>query len=362
VSDNHHEPALTSVLVERAGGSGAPLLTPAGTSRERKIEGELERLQVAAAARERDDAGLALEADPDGSRIVSMADLRGRPEPRFLVDGLVPEVGVGLLSGPTGVLKSFLSIGMGLSVASSAASWFGFAIAPGEHSVLYVAMEGGFDFVKRVDAWIDDNPGSSDERFNAVIERALDLSSSASLDRLAGEIETSGFRPALLIVDTFGLAIGGSEESSNSEMNILMGRCKRLTQRLGCFVLLVHHTGYNETRPRGASALVQAADLAILVERDRSFTVQKVRAGPSGMTRHFEAHEVRGSLAVRYVSSPTALLAKMASSDLRVRDLITTYVSKHPGCTATEVRAMGGARGTTITDTIKEMVADPLVS
>jgi len=80
-------------------------------------------------------------------------------------------------------------------------------------------------------------------------------------------IEAKGV-PGLLIVDTLARSLGASEESSGTDMNLLIGELDGLRERYkDMVVLLVHHTGHtNKERGRGASNITAALDHEFRVE------------------------------------------------------------------------------------------------
>lgn len=157
-------------------------------------------------------------------------------------------------------------------------------------------MEGSFDFVDRIDAWLlaHEDQGVSDDNFFVLMEEALDLSNAESLAKLLEDIlllecdgGIVGLRPALVIVDTQALATPGTEENSNTEMGKVMANLKELARQLHTIVLTVHHTGWPgsngqvPTRARGASAQRAALDVEIgVLNGNLVFTKIKAAAPP----------------------------------------------------------------------------------
>ena len=66
-------------------------------------------------------------------------------------------------------------------------------------------------------------------------------------------------RPVLVILDTMARCNSGDENSVQDVMAIVRN-CDRIRHETGATVLLVHHTGVNESRERGSSALRAACD------------------------------------------------------------------------------------------------------
>ncbi|MFD9616667.1 AAA family ATPase [Streptomyces virginiae] len=228
------------------------------------------------------------------SRFLSRQQLRERPEPQWLVERLIPEYGIGQLFGPTYGGKTYAAIDLVMRITSGMNHWIGHTIKL-NGPVFYVLMEGGFDFAKRLDAWEMKYGRTSDELY-VMVEEELNLNNPESLEQLAEDITAISSTPRLLVVDTQSLAIQGVEENDNTGMNEVMQKLKRLSKALGCFVLLVHHTGYaTEERGRGASAQPAALDTIIRIKGSdksgREIAVPKVKAGREVKDRNFRLEE-----------------------------------------------------------------------
>ena len=96
---------------------------------------------------------LAIEADERTRRARvftthSADEVANMPPPTFLVDGVIPEVGTGVITGFGGVGKSFLGIDVGACV-SLGIPWQGYATK--RRPVLIVSLEGAPG--PRVEAW-----------------------------------------------------------------------------------------------------------------------------------------------------------------------------------------------------------------
>ena len=83
------------------------------------------------------------------------------------------------------------------------------------------------------------------------------------------------------------MALGSAEESSATDATAIMRNCNRISERLGCLVMLVHHTGKEASRGhRGSSAFHGAATTMIRMEGNNSsatVTVEKQKHGPRGL-------------------------------------------------------------------------------
>jgi hypothetical protein len=220
-------------------------------------------------------ARIAQAAAGTASRLMTWDELRELPETTWLVEGVLPDVGVAQLVGPTGEGKTFVALDLALRIANGASDWHGHTVER-TGQVLYVLMEGMHDWRRRVDAWLVANGGSADALLT-MAEETVDLASPESVERLAQDIELKEAAPVLIVVDTQALATPGTDENNNSDMGLVMSHLKRLAQRHRCLVMTVHHTGHDKTRARGASAQKAALDAEIFVNNG-TIAVSKVKS------------------------------------------------------------------------------------
>ena len=129
------------------------------------------------------------------------------PAPKYLVKNLLPETGIGLLSGQWGTYKTFIAIKLGACVGT-AQPFAGYAVKrPG--AVLYLACEGAGELPVRLEAL------STVEHGGSVLPiyycdagiRLLDPTSVASIIATAKQVNTDAQRDnklplALVIIDT----------------------------------------------------------------------------------------------------------------------------------------------------------------
>jgi hypothetical protein len=94
-------------------------------------------------------------------------------------------------------------------------------------------------------------------------------------------------RNSVVFIDTLNRAAPTSDENSSKEMGLILQGAKELQGSIGGLVVLVHHTGKDQTKGlRGHSSLHAALDAAIEVERDakgtRTWSVAKAKDGEDG--------------------------------------------------------------------------------
>jgi hypothetical protein len=90
---------------------------------------------------------------------------------------------------------------------------------------------------------------------------------------------------SLIVIDTLNRSLVGSE-SRDEDMSAYVQACDRLREAFKCAVIVVHHCGTNDQRPRGHTSLTGAADAQIEVRRDNAgnivATVEFMKDGPKG--------------------------------------------------------------------------------
>ena len=73
--------------------------------------------------------------------------------------------------------------------------------------------------------------------------------------------------PVAVVLDTLNRSLNGSE-NSDEDMGNYIKATDAIREALNCAVLVVHHCGVNDSRPRGHTSLTGAADARLSVTRD----------------------------------------------------------------------------------------------
>lgn len=228
----------------------------------------------------------------------------------YLIDGILPKQGVGLLYGASQSFKSFIAMHMALSVALKR-PWAGRQTEKAH--VVYIGAEGAPGLRKRRAGYVKTGRASPDDVSFALVSAAPNLGTTdGDFERLVATIETAAIKPGLIFVDTVAKVIGGADENGAGMAQFLVN-AQALAEHFDCFVLAVHHTGWNEDakdRPRGWSGLPAALDVMILSERKlgdmhATATIQKSKDETSGvrLTAHLERVVLGKSKTGREVST-----------------------------------------------------------
>lgn len=237
-------------------------------------------------------------------RLLLDADLDALPSLRWLVKGIIPDTGIGAIYGDSGTYKSFLTLDL-MAHISNGREWFGRRVKAAP--TVYVPLEGQGGIPNRVRAWriaqtaaLSPNnlatfePDPAVSSGVAVIMDALNLRDANDRERLIETLTICGWAGGVLCIDTLAHASNGIEENS-SAMGEMIGIFRDLQQRLGGVILLVHHSGKDQSRGmRGWSGLHAAMDFVVECQsegetgsRRANFRLSKVKDGTTGTSHPF---------------------------------------------------------------------------
>lgn len=272
------------------------------------------------------------DAPRKGYKLLTSRDVRSLPPLRWRVKGVLPEKGVAAIFGQSASGKSFLAFDMAVAIAGGD-EWFGCRVnhAP----VVYVCLEGEAGFGQRVKAWEKDNLRQLPDSLNMVLD-PFKITEAKNVDELTSVVP----KGAVVIVDTLNRAAPNSDENSSKDMGFILEAAKRLHSLTDGLVVLVHHTGKDDSRGmRGYSSLFAAMDAAIEVKRDgesRRWLLGKAKDGIDGDSHPFRLKVVElepdedgdtvtscvvipddSSTAIRQVKIPRGANQKIAAAALK---------------------------------------------
>ena len=194
-----------------------------------------------------------------------MNKLKTFESPPALIGDVIAEKAFVVMYGPYSSGKTFISLDMALSLATGT-SWHGADVRQG--AVAYVLGEGLGGIGARVTAWREAHGAPSDTPFR-LLPQAVEFGSPAAVADLIASIATWTTELRFLVIDTMFRCFVGNENSPE-DVGAFVGGIDRCRQEMGCAVLLLHHPGLTNTdRSRGHSALEQALDQVIKIERNK---------------------------------------------------------------------------------------------
>jgi hypothetical protein len=216
-------------------------------------------------------------------RLVPFDKIKLGTERRYLVKGLIPREGLTLLWGPPKCGKSFWATDLALHIALGW-DYRGRKVVGGP--AVYCAFEGAFGLGARLEAFrqkylAEDTSGVP----FFLVPMTLNLVRDQA-ELIAAVRDTLGSRrPVLVVLDTLNRSLAGSE-SSDEDMSAYVRSADAIREAFGCAVLVVHHCGINDSRPRGHTSLTGAADAQLSVIRDATsnivVTVEHMKDGEEG--------------------------------------------------------------------------------
>ncbi|RRY08847.1 ATP-binding protein [Brucella anthropi] len=234
-----------------------------------------------------------------------------KPTRDWLIKNLILAKSFGIIYGPPGCGKSFLTSDLMLTCSAAAIDavkkpeWFSYKGRP--FGVVYVVAEGREDFEIRLHAWRQEHQIPEDAVLPFVfLPTSIDMrSNDADMKKLAEEIhglsaemqERCGVKVEMIVIDTVARALAGGNENDSAVMGAFVINCDKLKEMTGAAVAGVHHGGKEAGRgPRGHEALHGAADFEIEVaaatpDTPNTWAVRKLKAGPAGGTHRFRLRQ-----------------------------------------------------------------------
>jgi hypothetical protein len=219
-------------------------------------------------------------------QLVRFKDIKLNTTPRWIVEDMIPRDGLVLMWGKPKCGKSFVAFDLGLHVALG---WDYCGKRVEQGPVVYIAAEGALGLSARAEAFRQAKLAETDDAdppFHLLASR-LDLV--GQLDELvadtAAQLDGSDRKCAVIFLDTLNRTFRGSE-SRDEDMGNYLRAADRLREVFGCTVVLIHHCGYDDTRPRGHTSLIGALDAEISIKRDDDNTIlaklELMKDGASG--------------------------------------------------------------------------------
>jgi hypothetical protein len=208
-------------------------------------------------------------------------ELKIGTERTYLVKGLIPRTGLVVVWGPPKCGKSFWTFDLVLHVALGR-EYRGRRVQQGP--VVYCAFEGGGGYSARAEAFRQRNLPEGHEPFDFfLLDAQIDLVKDQP--DIVAAIRAQNAGPACVVLDTLNRSLNGSE-SNDKDMAQYIRAADAIREAFDCVVIIVHHCGVDDTRPRGHTSLTGAVDAQLAVRRDTAknviVTVEWMKDGPEG--------------------------------------------------------------------------------
>lgn len=240
---------------------------------------------------------LATAADAPGGRfqwLTSSTGLTPVLNGNWLIKGVLPAEGLGVIFGRPGSGKTFSVMDIAMHVAAGI-SWRGKKVR--RAAVSYVSPEAGRLGVNRVIGWSRHHGIGWPEGFR-LSPAAINLCSSAEdAEMLIADVKANQPDCRLVVIDTLNRAMAGGDENSGEDMGRFVQLCDLIAKELKAFVLVVHHSGKDAAKgSRGHSSLLGAVSLELEVTKEQgqpgTIKVTKMRDGEDGAEYGFDIDSV----------------------------------------------------------------------
>lgn len=233
----------------------------------------------------------------DDEDFVFFSDEDELPVSKFVIENVLP-VGLTEIYARSGAGKSYAAV-MLQGIVAQGTGYFGINRVDGGLAI-YGAIEAPETLPARRQAWCDVyNDGKP--LVNAIqINNLPDLNSQAGCDQLLRLLKTQqekkGVPVKLFIIDTFSDVFTG-KQSDNDEVAAFLIRLRRIAVEMDMALVLIHHTGHDTSRARGASAHLDKCDAVYSVtstDKMKTLTLEnvKMKVGTKGKKYTFESQTV----------------------------------------------------------------------
>ncbi len=223
-------------------------------------------------------------------RIETAPEFAVRRKSTWLCKGIVPHATLGVIYGASGSGKTFVAFDM-IATMTLGRDWRGHR-TPRPIAPLWIAAEGVEDMRKRLTGACQHMGVVLEDLNMRFVGEAPNFLEEIDVKALLAQIRKQGAGFDLIVIDTLSQVMPGGNENSGEDMGRVLGYCKVITRATGAMVVLVHHSGKDESKgARGWSGLRAASDFEIEVIRsdnDRVATVTKMKGGLDGAEYGFE--------------------------------------------------------------------------
>lgn len=218
----------------------------------------------------------------DRFRLKDTTEFIKRQKASWIVKGLIPNASLGVIYGASGSGKSFFVLDLMAAVARAVA-WRYLKVKGAR--VCWVAAEGQEDMRKRVQAYCIRAGIDPKDLPMAFIDETPNFLEAPDVKAVIKQMRAKG-KFDIVVIDTLAQVMAGGNENSGEDMGKVLAYCREITRLTGAMVILIHHSGKDESRgARGWSGLRAAADFEfeiIRADEDRVATVTKMKGGADG--------------------------------------------------------------------------------
>ena len=192
-------------------------------------------------------------------RLIRFDQIVLQTAPAYLVAGLIPRVGLTVVWGPMKCGKSFWTFDLFMHVALDW-TYRGRKVRQGD--VVYLALEGHAGLNRRVEAFRQRH-NVTDAPFYLITDRTNLVKDHTAL---IAAIKAQSVNPVAVVIDTLNRSIVGSE-SKDEDMSAYIKAADTVREAFDCAVIIIHHCGIDQNRPRGHTSLGGSVDAQLAAMR-----------------------------------------------------------------------------------------------
>jgi AAA domain len=204
--------------------------------------------------------------DPDEEKLqpLSWDELLIRPRRQLLVEELLFTTGVTTLVAPSQEGKTTLAMSIALTV-TTAQIWAGQTIKP--RPLIWIAAEGQDDILPIYEAWMKDHPRAVKAPGGFWLEQAVNFGSRDKTKDFIKLLEERKIPPALFVIDALGDVneVSNLDEDKSRDMYRIYANIWRVVRANKGTFLILHHTGWDETRGKGSVAMRNKSDIEVQI-------------------------------------------------------------------------------------------------
>jgi len=236
-------------------------------------------------------------------------------KPDWVIKGLIERGSSNLLFGESGAGKSLFALDWAYCIGTGR-TWHGHKVKKSEQ-VVYIAGEGHRGLTLRMQALTQKYGAVPDNIFFS--QRSVNLLDEKEAQAITKIIEDMAVIPAVVFIDTLHRNMVGDENKSD-DMAKFFKCIELLIAKLGCAIVLVHHSGHGDkTRARGSSAIKAAMDAEFCVSKE----------GMTSILTCTKSKDFEGGLDVRFGIKQVELMGSLfydEDDDKQITSVFLEYI------------------------------------
>ena len=289
-----------------------------------------------------------LKKDINNYKLTSYDELMAKPliPAEWVLEGLIPKVGVSLLAGDGGIGKSWLALHLAQCVASGTKFLGTFPVTQGK--VLIIDEENHETLIReRCEKLHVGTPIiNRDLNIHISANTGINIDDADDFEWLMKTVQE--ICPTLIIIDSL-IRVHTKDENSANEMQEVLHQAKRLAEEGNTSILFTHHTskpfqGRQRTSVRGSTDIRNFVDSVLFVYKKGQHTVvehDKSRWGIPIKPFGFEIADIVAGESVRLNIVDISLSYQRESKSAEAEKLILSLVKDGDMVSRQEIIAAG---------------------